>query len=104
MVSIEPLVEEACDDEQRADREERERAGDRAQEREVVDEELHERDAEEGEAADLQLAPPALQPRDEQGEPDSAPDGADRGVAPLERGVDTTADRLGQLEDRERRR
>src|SRR4051794_33057177 len=39
------LVEEPSDQDQRADREERERARDRAQEREVVDEQLREADS-----------------------------------------------------------
>src|SRR5687768_18366890 len=56
-------------------------AGDRAQEREVVDEELGQGEAEEGEAADSQPADPALQAQVEGDEADRAPEGADGGVA-----------------------
>ena len=74
----------AARDQHRADREERQRPRDRAEEREVVDKELHEREPEEPEAGELERGRAADEAGVEQREPDQAPQGADRGVAALE--------------------
>src|SRR5207253_7456538 len=95
------LVEEPADEQDGADREERERARDRAQERKVVEEDLCEADPEEREPAELEGAHAARQSHVQEREPDDAPERADRGVPALERRVEAAADRLEPLEDSE---
>src|SRR5215471_373012 len=103
VVGREPLVEEAAEQEDSPDREERERPRDRAQRRQVVEEDLREADGEEREARDAQRAPAPLEADVQQREPEHAPEGADRGVAALELGLEAGArDPLEQLEDQER--
>src|SRR5205085_1396662 len=67
-----------------ADGEKRERPGNRVQEREVVEEELHEADAEEREASEPQHALPAGEANVQERQSERAPEGADAGVPALE--------------------
>src|SRR5437764_3504386 len=96
------LVEEAGEQEHGADGEERERPRDRVQEREVVDEELRQADAEEREADEPQDAHSAGQADVEEREPERAPEGADAGVPALEVRLQAAGSELGELEDGER--
>src|SRR5262245_57492943 len=100
---LEALVEEAAEQEHRTDREERQRARDRAEPRQVVEEELRKADSEERHPADPQRRLPSPQADVEKHEAEHAPEGADRGVAALEVRRDVAwADPLGELEDRKR--
>src|SRR5919109_368147 len=82
------LVEEPAQEEERADREEGERAGQRAQVGEVVEKELGEGDAEESEAGESQAAPGPDETERQNSEAHEAPEDADRRVAALEVGPD----------------
>src|SRR5713101_7927977 len=99
------LDEEAGQQQHGSHGEEGQGARDRAELREVVQEQLAQADGEEGEASEAQGPLPPRQADEEQGESESAPECADRGVTALEVGVQTRRrDADGQFEDRKRDR
>src|SRR5215472_10684661 len=99
----EALIEEPAEQEHGTDGEERECPGDRAERRQVVEEDLGEADGEEGEACDPERVPPLLQADVQQREPEHAPEGADRRVATLELGLQSGVGDPGEeLEDQQR--
>src|ERR1043166_1296599 len=82
------LVEEPAEQQHGADGQERERAGDRAQLREVVKEDLRQTEREDREASALDAAGAAGQTEGQRDQGEPAPEGADRGVSVLELEVD----------------
>src|SRR2546428_5615423 len=97
------LVEEAAEEQHRADGDERECARHRAQPSEVVGEELDEAEPEEGEAGEPERARGAPEAHVEQCQPEYPPHRADGRMPGLEVSADSARpDQLGELEHGER--